>query len=67
MIYLKINFLFFIIKLLTYFKMFKLFLEKILLYRQTYFKKINKNFYSQFGENNVYSLIFIKESYYESN
>ena len=33
--------------------MFKLFLEKILLFRQTFFKKINKNFYSQFGEDKV--------------
>jgi len=30
--------------------MFKLFFKKILLFRLTFLKKINKNFYSQFGE-----------------
>ncbi len=78
MIYLKINFLFFIIKLLTYFKMYKLFLEKILLFRQTHHKKIDEILKSEIylflishkyilKSWNVYSLIFIKESYYEIN
>ena len=33
--------------------MFKLFFKKILLFRLTFFKKINKNFYSQFGEDKI--------------
>jgi hypothetical protein len=33
--------------------MFKLFFEKILLFRLTFLKKINKNFYSQFGEDKI--------------
>ena len=53
MICLKINFLFFIINLLTHFNMFKLFFKKILLFRLTFLKKINKNFYSQFGEDKI--------------
>ena len=53
MIYLEINFLFFIINLLTHFNMFKLFFNKILLFRLTFLKTINKNFYSQFGEDKI--------------
>ena len=53
MIYLKINFRFFIINSLINFNMFKLLLKKILLYRLTFFKKIDKNFYSQFGEDKI--------------
>ena len=33
--------------------MFKLFFEKILIFRLTFLKKINKNFYSQFGEDKI--------------
>jgi hypothetical protein len=33
--------------------MFKLFFNKILLFRLTFLKKINKNFYSQFGEDKI--------------
>ena len=33
--------------------MFKLFFKKILLFRLTFLKKINKNFYSQFGEDKI--------------
>ena len=33
--------------------MFKLFIKKILLFRLVFFKKINKNFYSQFGEDKI--------------
>ena len=33
--------------------MFKLFFKKISLFRLTFFKKINKNFYSQFGEDKI--------------
>jgi hypothetical protein len=33
--------------------MFELFFKKILLFRLTFFKKINKNFYSQFGEDKI--------------
>lgn len=33
--------------------MIKLLFNKILLFRQTFFKKINKNFYSQFGEDKI--------------
>jgi hypothetical protein len=35
--------------------MIKYFLNKFLLLRQVYFKKINKNFYSQFGEDKILS------------
>ena len=52
MIYLEVNFLFFIINLLT-FNMIKSLFKKILLFRLTFFKKINKNFYSQFGEDKI--------------
>ena len=41
--------------------MFKMFLKKILLYRQTFFKKINKNFYSQFGEDKILDEIIPKD------
>jgi hypothetical protein len=53
MIYIEINFLFFITNLLTHFNMFKLFFNKILLFRLTFLKTINKNFYSQFGEDKI--------------
>jgi len=33
--------------------MIKLFIKKILLFRLVFFKKINTNFYSQFGEDKV--------------
>ena len=33
--------------------MFKKLLKKFLIFRQAYFKKINKNFYSQFGEDKI--------------
>tara|TARA_B100001093_G_scaffold489526_1_gene527773 strand:+ start:448 stop:1113 length:666 start_codon:yes stop_codon:yes gene_type:complete len=38
-----------------------MFLKKILLYRQTFFKKINKNFYSQFGEDKILDEIIPKD------
>jgi len=41
--------------------MFKLFFKKILLLRLTFFKKINKNFYSQFGEDKILDELISKE------
>ena len=37
-------------------------IKKFLLFRQTYFKKINKNFYSQFGEDKILYEIISKKS-----
>ena len=36
-------------------------LKKLFLYRQTFFKKINKNFYSQFGEDRILDEIIPKD------
>ena len=38
-------------------------LKKLFLYRQTFFKKINKNFYSQFGEDRILDEIIPKDFY----
>lgn len=37
--------------------------KKLLLFRQTFFKKINKNFYSQFGEDRILDEIIRKDFY----
>ena len=42
--------------------MFKKLLKKFLIFRQAYFKKINKNFYSQFGEDKILYEIISKKS-----
>ena len=41
--------------------MFNKLLKKFLIFRQAYFKKINKNFYSQFGEDKILNEIISKK------
>ena len=43
--------------------MITLLVKKLLLFRQTFFKKINKNFYSQFGEDRILDEIIPKDFY----